>query len=465
MIKDKRDEELEFLPAALEIQQTPPLPMARYIVWAILVFFTIGIIWSWLGHVDIVSVATGKIVPSSRVKIIQPLETGVVREIYVKEGDAVNAGEILIELDPTLTDADQVQTKEQQLALKLDRVRILKILEEIGNSDEGIGYRDEDGNPHTPSPNPKNLAPTTYPLAATTKQKERVAQRIQTQLNEYYSLQAALRDEKKQRQAERGAIRERIIQLESTIPLITERAKSIADLLAKDLIPRSQWLELEQERIEQVQERNVQKNNSRMVDSAIANINQRLTAQKAEFEKTQLTELADVENRIIAFEQERVKADKRVTLQNLRSPVTGTVHQLAMHTIGGVVTPAQELMHIIPHDDPVEVEAWLPNKDIGFVSDGQKAAIKVETFPFTKYGLVDAEILNVSNDATPDENLGLVYAMRVKMYQTTMRVKEKIINLSPGMAVTVEVNLGKRRLIEYLLAPLLRYKDESVRER
>ena len=122
-------------------------------------------------------------------------------------------------------------------------------------------------------------------------------------------------------------------------------------------------------------------------------------------------------------------------------------------------------MHIIPYDDPVEVEAWLPNKDIGFVHEGQEAAIKVETFPFTKYGLVDAEILNVSNDATPDENLGLVYAMRVKMFQTTMNVKDKIVNLSPGMAVTVEINLGKRRLIEFLLSPLLRYKDESVRER
>jgi len=202
-----------------------------------------------------------------------------------------------------------------------------------------------------------------------------------------------------------------------------------------------------------------------MVAAAIANLSQRLIAKKAEFEKTLLTELSDVENRIVVFGQEMVKADKRVTLQNLRSPVTGTVHRLAIHTIGGVVTPAQELMHIIPYDDPVEVEAWLPNKDIGFVHDGQEAAITVETFPFTKYKHVDAELLNISNDATPDENLGLVYAMRVKMHQTTMDVKGKIVNLTPGMAVTVEMNLGKRRLIEFLLSPLLRYKDESVRER
>ncbi len=442
---NNNNDELEFLPAALEIQQTPPLPMARYIVWSIMIFFTIGVIWAWVGEVDIVSVAMGKIVPSSRVKIIQPLETGVVRAIYVKEGYDVNAGEILVELDPTLTDADQIQTKDQQLALKLDRARIQIILDTVDNKEQKDYFSE---------------------LSEATPSQIKLQQnRISKQLNEYYSLLEALKDEKKQRQAERGAIKERIKQLDSTIPLITERAKSLEDLSKDNMVPRVQWLELEQERIEQVKERDVQNNNSRMVDAAIANINQRQTAQKAEFEKTLLTELSDVENRITAFDQEIVKADKRVTLQNLRAPVTGTVHQLAIHTIGGVVTPAQELMHIIPHDDPVEVEAWLPNKDIGFVHEGQEAEIKVETFPFTKYGLVNAEILNVSNDATPDENLGLVYAMRVKMHQTTMKVKEKIVNLTPGMAVTVEVNLGKRRLIEFLLSPLLRYKDESVRER
>ena len=419
--------------------------MARYIIWSIMTFFTIGVIWACVGEIDIVSVAMGKIVPSSRVKIIQPFGTGVVTAIYVNEGDAVNAGDILVKLDPTLSGANQTQTKDQQLALKLDRARIQIILDTV-NGKEATEYFSD-----LPEATPSQIK----------LQKERISK----QLNEYYSLLEALKDEKSQHHAERGAINDRIQQLDATIPLITERAQSLHDLLETSMVPRVQWLELEEKRIEQVKERDVQYNNSRMVTAAIANLSQRQIAQKAGFEKTLLTELSDAENRIAAFGQEMVKADKRVTLQNLRSPVTGTVHQLAIHTIGGVVTPAQELMHIIPHDDPVEVEAWLPNKDIGFVHEGQPAAIKVETFPYTKYGLVDAEILNVSNDATPDENLGLVYAMRVKMHQTTMNVKDKVVNLTPGMAVTVEMNLGKRRLIEFLLSPLLRYKDESVRER
>lgn len=461
-------DELEFLPAVLEIQETPPLPISRYILWAIMLFFTIAVAWACIGEVDIVSVAQGKIVPSGRVKVIQPLETGVVRQIHVKEGQHVNEGDVLIELDTTLTGADREQIKEQQLTLKLDRARLKTLLAKIQETDlrsQETGDRIQKSESSNLNSESYILNPDLLPEAASPEQIRVMKQRLKSQLNEYNARNEALQDELKQRYAERGAVVQRIEQLDATIPLITERAKSLADLLKKDMVPRVQWLELEQERIEQVKEREVQKNNQAMIDAAIANIKQRIAAQKAEFETQLLIELADAENRIKAFDQELVKAEQRVTSQKLTAPVTGTVHQLAIHTIGGVVTPAQELMHIVPDEDAIEVEAWLPNKDIGFVHEGQAAEIKIETFPFTKYGTIDGEINILSNDATPDEHLGLVYATRVKMFETTMKVKEKIVNLTPGMAVTVEMNLGKRRLIEFLLSPLLRYKDESVRER
>ncbi|MDK1030159.1 MAG: HlyD family type I secretion periplasmic adaptor subunit [Anaerolineae bacterium] len=445
MMNTKRKDELEFLPAALEIQETPPLPMSRYILWAIMLFFVIAITWACIGEVDIVGVAQGKIIPSGKVKIIQPLETGLVRNIFVKEGDRVEQGQALIELDTTLVGAEHTQVKEQQLALKLDRARLLSVLDYVNETDKAdhfIGIHEAND-------------------AQINLQRERINQ----QINEYTARGEALKDEKRQRQADRRAVGNRIQQLDATIPLITERVKALEDLLKKDLVARTQWLELEQERIEQVKERDIQKNNLVSLDASIANINQRLAATKAEFESQLLKELTDAENRIVVFEQEKVKAEKRITSQTLNAPVAGTVHQLAINTIGGVVTPAQELMHIIPDEGGIEVEAWLLNKDIGFVHEGQKAEIKVETFPFTKYGLIDAEIINVSNDAIPDERLGLVYAMRVKMFKTTIKVKEKIVNLTPGMAVTVEIKMGKRKLIEFLLSPLLRYKDESVRER
>jgi hemolysin D len=463
-------DELEFLPAVLEIQETPPLLISRNILWAIMLFFIIAVIWASVGEVDIVGVAQGKIIPSGKVKIIQPLGTGVVRNIFIKDGDHVEAGQELIELDTTLAGAEHLQIKEQLLALILDRARLITLLKEIEKRERGQQTVTQLLNSNFPSitPNSLSLAPDTQLLTyenATSDQIKIMNQRIQTQLNEYLAKVEALNGEKRQRQAERNAISQRIQQLDSTIPLVTERVTSLEVLAKKDMVPRVQWLELEQERIEQVTERDVQKNNFISLDASISNINQRRAAHKEEFKIKLLTELADAENRIAAFEQEKVKADIRVMLQKLVAPVSGKVHQLAVHTIGGVVTPAQILMHIVPDVGAIEVEAWLPNKDIGFVHEGQNAKIKVETFPFTKYGTIDAEILNVSNDAIPDEHLGLIYAMRVKMFQTTMKVKEKTVNLTPGMAVTVEVNMGKRHLLDFLLTPLLRYKDESIRER
>ena len=139
--------------------------------------------------------------------------------------------------------------------------------------------------------------------------------------------------------------------------------------------------------------------------------------------------------------------------------------QLAIHTIGAVVTPAQELMIIVPKESVLEVEALVLNKDIGFVHEGQLAEVKVDTFNFTKYGLVDGKISYLSDDAIQDENLGLVYKAVVQLDKTQMWVNGKAINLSAGMTTTVEVKTEKRRIIEYFLSPLLRYKQESIRER
>jgi len=166
-----------------------------------------------------------------------------------------------------------------------------------------------------------------------------------------------------------------------------------------------------------------------------------------------------------SLEQELIKAEQRGRLMHLTAPVAGTVQQLAVNTVGGVVTPAQPLMVIVPKDNMLEVEAMLPNKDIGFVNPGQDAEVKVETFPFTKYGTLHGKITQVSSDAIQDEKLGLIYSTRVKLSKDTLRVENKMVRLTPGMAVTVEVRTGTRRVIEYFLSPLMQVTSESLRER
>ncbi len=175
--------------------------------------------------------------------------------------------------------------------------------------------------------------------------------------------------------------------------------------------------------------------------------------------------LAEAERKAASLTQERVKADSRQRLMTLVAPVDGTVQQLAVHTVGGVVTEAQVLMVVVPTDEALEVDAFLENKDIGFVRAGQEAVVKIETFPFTRYGTVAATVAHVSDDAIADEKKGLIYSARARLARTSIRVDERMVNLSPGMAVTVEIKTGQRRVIEYFLSPLLQYQDESLRER
>ena len=185
----------------------------------------------------------------------------------------------------------------------------------------------------------------------------------------------------------------------------------------------------------------------------------------AETRRIALDSLNEAEQKATGFSNELVKSDSRGKLMTLTAPVDGTVQQLAVHTVGGVVTPAQPLMVIVPKDNPIEVEAFVENKDIGFVNPGQAAVVKIETFPFTKYGTIDARVIQVSNDAVSDEKRGLIFPARVNLERATIQVENKTVNLSPGMAVTVEVKTSQRRVIEYFLSPLLQYKDESLRER
>ncbi|MCU7806246.1 MAG: HlyD family type I secretion periplasmic adaptor subunit, partial [Candidatus Thiodiazotropha sp. (ex Semelilucina semeliformis)] len=194
-------------------------------------------------------------------------------------------------------------------------------------------------------------------------------------------------------------------------------------------------------------------------------IETRIDHHQSQLRKQTMEALADATQKQAAIEQEIIKAEVRTNAQILRSPVDGVVQQLAVHTISGVVTPAQELMLIVPDEEKLEVEALLENKDIGFVEEGQQIEVKIDAFPFTKYGTIDGILTDISNDALMDEVKGLVFKTQVSLKQSQMQIGKRQVKLSPGMSVTVEVKTGTRRVIEYFLAPLLRYKQESIRER
>ena len=448
--------DIDFLPAVLEIQERPPSPAGRAIAWSVMAFFSLAVLWAMFGKIDIVASARGKIVPGGRVKIIQPMEIGVVRAIHVKEGQHVKAGELLVELDPTATEADLDRLDEEIVRAQLDRARYRQ-----------LGHMAEAAASGVQVDNGFLAGQFGVATAAGATPGERALQQrlLKSQWSKQQAQLAALDSAIASRKAELGATREEVKKLEATLPLVSRRANAIKGLVEKKLSPAQTWLELEEKRLGQQHELAALKSRVKQVASSLQQaIRQRQGAQ-AEFLRKQLSDLADTDQHIQQLEQERIKARQRTRLQRITAPVTGVVQQLAVHTIGGVVTPAQKLMKLVPESQRLEIEAWILNKDIGFVQAGQEAEVKVATFPFTKYGTIDAEVVNVSNDAVTDEQKRLVYAARVLLKRTSIQVGGKQINLSPGMEVTVEVKTGRRRLIEYILSPLLRYQQDSFGER
>jgi hemolysin D len=470
MSKSSKRDQFEFLPAAIEIQETPPAPVGRTVLWLIILFFLIAVTWALIGKIDIVATAKGKIIPSGHVKVIQPLEIGVVRHIRVTEGQEVAKGDVLVELDPTSTSADRERLSNELLLADLERARLKALLTIVDREDKPPDFPsrgdvaaqitnlyEEEVSARTDQP-PARQVPTGAALDVQ-------VEILSNQYSEHQLRLVGLDQDLKRQQASLVTIKTQVRKLRETLPLVTRRTQAMKVLVDKSMAAELDYLTLEQERVEQKQDLAAEKSRLREAEAGLAaSKTQRLVAE-AEFKRARLLELAEAERKSAGLLKEIVKATQRTNLQQLSSPISGIVENLAIHTTGGVVTPAQELMQIVPIDNQLEVEAWVRNKDIGFVREGQKAEVKVETFPFTKYGTIDAEIEDLSNDAISDKQLGLVYAARVLLEKSVVQVEDRLVNLSPGMAVTVEVKTGKRRIVEFVLSPLLRGIRESGRER
>jgi hemolysin D len=460
----REKEEIAFLPAALEIVETPPSPIGRAIGATLVALFCLALIWACFGHIDIVASASGKIVPSGRVKLIQPFETGVVRAIHIHDGQSVKAGDLLIELDPTMTTAEEEHIKNDLVAAQLDIARLHAALSDSDNPESEF---------HPPA----GASP-----ALVNMQREFLAKQVE----EHRAKIASLDRQRAQKEAERATVAATIEKLDASSPLIQERVDIRKYLADKELGSRLTYLEAQQLFIENKNDLVVQRSRGHEADAAIAAITETRTQTDAEFHRTLFGELAEAERKAGGLAEDLAKSEKRTKLQLLTAPVDGVVQQLSVHTVGGVVTPAQQLAVLVPADAVLEVEAMVSNRDIGFVHTGQDAQIKVDTFNFTRYGLLHGRIVSVSpdaivrddpqnknnekskgadNESSEPKGQEFLYSARISLDKTQIQVDDAVANLSPGMAVTVEIKTGSRSVISYLLSPLLRYQHESMHER
>lgn len=441
---DLHPHEAQFLPAALALRDTPLHPAPRIALWLIMAFALIALLWAIFGRIDVVATAIGKIIPNDRTKVIQPMETAVVKAIHVRDGQAVKRGQLLVELDATSTAADSERLRNEALTARLEALRAQALLTALSTG-------------RSPKLGSASGADAARGIHEQTQ--------LTGQYQEYQAHQRQLHSEITRRRAELQSTREQVTKLEQTAPMARQRAEDYQKLVKENFISRHGYLEREQARIEQEQDLASSRAKVAEIRAALAEAQQQQATLAAETRRQLLDQHNLAQQKAASLQQEWVKAEQRGRLMRLTAPVAGTVQQLAISTVGGVVTAAQPLMVIVPKNNVLEVEAMLPNKDIGFVNPGQEAEVKVETFPFTKYGTIHGIITQVSSDAIQDEKLGLIYSTRVKLKKDTIKVENKTVRLTPGMAVTVEVKTGTRRVIEYFMSPLMQVSSESLRER
>jgi hemolysin D len=458
----RRRDEQAFLPAALEIVETPVAPYADAIGSSIIALFCVALVWASFGKIDIVATASGKIIPSGRTKVLQPFETGVVRAIRVRDGQAVKAGDVLIELDPTMNQAELKHFRSDLMSAELDVARLSAALSD--DSERTF----------------------VAPSGASPDEVATQRQFLGRQLEEQRAKRAALERQRAQKEAELATATASIKKLEAMLPILEQRVEIRRELYNHETGSKVNYLEIMQSFVEAQQELFVQRSRADESKAALAALIESEQQSKAEFQRTLYGELTEAKRKAAGLREDVVKATQRTELQSLTSPVDGVVQQLAIHTVGGVVTPAQSLLAVVPADSSLEIEAMVRNRDIGFLHVGQEAAIKIDTFDFTRYGLLRGKVTSLSRDAiikdepqskedgrivsgsgggSEPKGQELVYAARISLDRTEMQIDENMIRLSPGMAATVEIKTGSRSVISYLLSPLFRYRQESLRER
>ena len=457
------DPETEFLPAALEVLETPPSPAGRLLTLLICFFFVIAMIWAAIGKVDIIATATGKVIPAGRSKLIQPVATGVVRDILVNDGQKVKAGQVLVRIDTTISQAEQNRLHDEMIAAELDAARLKAALNMSADP-------------------AKDFVP---PKGATKQQIEIEKAQLEDQVQTIRAKLADLDSQIAENVGNQAAVEATIYKLKTSIPLIRQRERMRAYLSDKGYGSKLNTLQTEQDLDEHEADLKVEQGKLQQASAGVAALKAQKLQTEADYKQKTLDALVQAEVKAASLDQQYIQATERNKQQTLISPVNGTVQQLAIHTVDGVVTPAEALMKIVPANSKLEIRAMIRNQDIGFVHVGQDAAVKVATFDFTQYGFMHGKVQSISQDAivqqpqrTAGNNgqsgsnsggnaqaQGLVYAANVKLDKPWMNIHGRRVNLEPGMAVTVEIKTGKRSILDYLLSPLARYKEDSLHER
>jgi len=421
-----KDDAHEFKPTLSEIEDSPASPLGLFTFWTIVALIVFTVAWLIIGKVDVVVSARGMVIPDGEVKIIQPLDTGVIRQILVKEGDFVKAGQTLMEIDPSSTEPALESSRENLEKIRTETQR-------LNAQANGKGFSSSQATQNELYSS--NLSSLNEQLKAKQEELKSTDEEIKSAKTEQANYTNLL-----------NTSQEREARLKKVIDIISkdEYTKEVSNIQSY----RTEITKLNN-KLQQLRYKKQQLNNE-------------IAYTKQNFKSETLKELADKEKQENQLKSEVEQIEFKNRKQNITSPVDGYVDKILIHTIGGVVTPAEKLISVTPSNTPLMIKATVLNQDIGFVKEKMPVQIKIDTFSFQKYGLLKGEVKTISKSSIQDEKLGPVYEIYVTPIEQSLMVEGKKEKITPGMSLSAEVKVGKRRIIEFFIYPLIKYLNEGI---
>jgi hemolysin D len=431
----------DFKPILAEVEEKPPNPIGRAFLWTTIAILGLALIGLIFIKVDVVVTARGKIIPVGDVKVLQPLETGVVSKICVREGDYVKAGSPLIEIDPSVDSAD-LEGKEKNLNLsRVSMARIRAVLDDRAFRPSGEGR-------------PQEI--------------------VDTQVKLYQSQRALYHSTLKEKQlaleeAEHGVrtLQDELTKLENQLAVTQDVEKKQKSLVEIGALAENRFKEKVRERMSQEREVGAKRGQIKEAMARAARVKSEVESFRNSFREKMLSELSSNMQGKNILEAEVTSLNFKKGKRSINAPVSGYVHILSIKTVGGVVTPAQQVVSLVPEDAALMARVLVLNKDAGFVWPGQKCVVKVDTFDFQKYGMIDGTVESVNPFSVEEkENSGDGYPLHVTLASEELKTKDGSTHkVRPGMSVSAEIQVGKRRVVEFFLFPIIKYLDEGLKVR
>jgi hemolysin D len=440
---------LDFVPGLLSIQESPPAKLPRTVMYCVLALFAILLAWAIFGHLDVVASAEGRLVPQTYVKIVQPADAGIVQEILVKEGEKVQAGQILMRMDPHIAIADE-KTIRNELASKSLQLR--RIDAEMSGA----------------------------PLLRKADEPEELFRQVQAQYAEHrHAYQDAVgqaQEARKKAEHDVDAGREALVKLREVTPILKQQSESLADLAKDGYVPQSKMQDKQREFVEKEQDLRAQQAAVASLNAAVAAAVRQEAQITSKYRSDLQNERVETEGQYQKLQQELAKQEHKSGLLEMKAPQAGLVKDVATHTIGTVVSPGTVLLSIVPEHEPLVAEVMVRNDDVGFVYPQQKVKVKLAAYPFEQYGMLEGTVSSLGPDASDAQNTKeqgkdssaqqqLTYKAIIALNTQDLTAQGEKFKLVPGMQVIAEINQGRRTVLEYLLSPIRKTLHDSGRER